>query len=263
MVPVGTDDLDVPLVDPDDGDVERPSPEVVDHDRLVGGVLVSVGDGGRGGLVDDLGDLDAAGLPGPDRGGPLEVVEVGGDGDDGLVDLLPRGLLGILYEMLEEHRAEVLGGVVLPVEAHGDGSVAHVPLERGGVDTGAVGLHVLGVLPYEDVPVVQEAYHRRRDLLPESIGDDYRFVVVLVISGYCRVGCSEIYPNLHIPSVSGTRVYYKRGLGALRNPQSGALLEGPEASQKKVYEIRRRRSSSRMCSRAVSSTFLTWSSHSE
>ena len=200
VVPLGSDDLDVPLADPDYGDVEGPSSQVVDHDGLVGGVLVPVRDRGRGGLVDDLRDLDAAGLAGADGGGPLEVVEVGGDRDDGLVDLLAGGLLGIGDEVLEEHGAQVLGGVVLSVEADRDGSVSHVPLESRGIDSGSVGLHVLGVLAHENVAVVEEAYHRGGDLLSEGVGNHNRFVGVSVISCNCRVRCSEVYSNLHFPS---------------------------------------------------------------
>ena len=212
VVPLGSDDLDVALADPDDGHVERPSPEVVDHDRLVGGVLVSVGDRGGRRLVDDLRDLDAAGLAGADGGGPLEVVEVGGHRDDRLVDLLAGGLLGVGDQMFEKHSAQVLGGVVLAVEAHGYGSVPHVPLERGGVDASAVGLHVLGVLAHQNVTVVEEAYHRGCDLLPEGVGYDNGFVRVSVISCDCRVCCSEVYPNLHFPSKSVIAYYYKNNM---------------------------------------------------
>ena len=208
VVTVRTDDLDVALADPDDGDVEGPASEVVDHERLVVGVLVPVGDRGRGRLVDDLRNLHAAGLAGSDGRGPLEVVEVGGHRDDGLVDLLAGGALGILDQMLEQHGAEVIRGVVLAVEAHGDGPVAHVPLERGGVDPGAVGLHVLGVLSHEDVPVIQEADDGRCDLLAERVRDYHGFAVLGVISCDCRVRCAEVYPNLHVPSDSVSRALY-------------------------------------------------------
>ena len=177
-------------VDLEDGHIEGSSSEVVDHDRLVGRVLVAVGDGRGGRLVDDLLDLDAAGLPGPDRGGPLEIVEIGGDRDDGLLHLLAGGVLGILDQLLQEDGAQVLGRVVLAVEADGDGAVPHAPLERGGVDAGTVGLHVLGVLSDEDVAIIQEADHRRRDLLSECVRDDNRLVVLLVIPCNCRVGRS-------------------------------------------------------------------------
>jgi len=67
--------------------VERAATKVEDEDRLVGALLVeAVREGRGGGLVDDAQHLEARDLAGLLGGLALRVVEVGGDGDDGLVD---------------------------------------------------------------------------------------------------------------------------------------------------------------------------------
>jgi hypothetical protein len=159
VVALGPDDLDVALRNPHDGHVEGASSKVVDHEGpLVGGLVESVCHGRRRGLVDDLEDLDAGGLsPRAYRGGALEVVEVGGDRDHRGVYLLPQGGLRLGYEVPQEHCGEVLGGV-LPAEGfEGVRRVAHPALEGRGDGPGAAGLHVLGVLAYQDLPVLEEA----------------------------------------------------------------------------------------------------------
>ena len=108
-VAVGRLDLDHPLADLEDRDVEGTAAEVVDGHRLVLLLVETVGERGRRRLVHDAEDLE------PGDGArvlgrlPLAVVEVGGNGDDGLGNFLAqirfRRLLG-----LRRIRAEISGG---------------------------------------------------------------------------------------------------------------------------------------------------------
>jgi hypothetical protein len=83
-VAVGGLDLDHALADLEHGDVEGAAAEVVDRDRLVLLLVEAVGQCGRGGLVHDALHVQARDLAGVLGGLALRVVEVGGDGDDGL-----------------------------------------------------------------------------------------------------------------------------------------------------------------------------------
>ena len=66
----------------EEGDVEGSAAEVEDQDELVFLALVqAVGEGGRGGLVDDAQDVQARDLAGFLGGLALGVVEVGRNGD--------------------------------------------------------------------------------------------------------------------------------------------------------------------------------------
>ena len=74
-----------PFADAQDRDVERAAAEVVDRDLLIApGLVEAVGERRRGRLVDDAQDLEPGDLAGVLGRLALGVVEVGGDGDDGL-----------------------------------------------------------------------------------------------------------------------------------------------------------------------------------
>ena len=78
-------------LDVEEGDIEGTTTEIVDEDvaLLVGLVgTETVGDGGSGGLVDDTEDVEAGNGTSILGSLTLVVVEVGGDGDDSLLNLL-------------------------------------------------------------------------------------------------------------------------------------------------------------------------------
>ena len=82
-------DLEHAVADLEHRHVERAAAEVEDEDRLVAAFLVEpVRERGRGRLVDDAQHFEARDLAGLLGGLALGVVEVRGDGDDGLVDRL-------------------------------------------------------------------------------------------------------------------------------------------------------------------------------
>ncbi|CEO96728.1 hypothetical protein PBRA_005332 [Plasmodiophora brassicae] len=103
-------DLEDAVLDCQDGDIERTTTQVKDQDvHLRFGVLVeAVGDGGGGRLVDDTEDVQAGNHTSVLRRLTLRVVEVGGDGDDGVVDGFAEVRLGRLPHLDEDHGRDLL-----------------------------------------------------------------------------------------------------------------------------------------------------------
>merc|ERR1719352_710379 len=177
--------LENALLNGEEGHVEGAAAEVEDeHVALRAAVHVllveTVRDRRRGGLVDDAHAVDAR-----DDGGilgrlALGVVEVRGDGDDGVLDLLAEVRLGNLLHLDEDHGGDLLGGelLLLAVELdldhgllrvaahHFVGPVLDVSLDLGvrelaanhalGVEHGVLGVHrglVLGGITDETLGV--------------------------------------------------------------------------------------------------------------
>jgi hypothetical protein len=121
--------------------IEGASAEVVDQNvaLLVGlASTETVSDSSGGGLVDDTEDVEASDGTGVLGGLPLVVVEVGGDGDDGLLNLLGKLGLGNLLHLDKDHGGDLLGGegLLLAEVLDGDLRAAVVVdnLERPGLD---------------------------------------------------------------------------------------------------------------------------------
>lgn len=108
----GLDSEDTTL-DVEEGNIESTTTEIVDEDvALLLGLAgtETVGNGGSGGLVDDTENVEARDGTGVLGGLTLVVVEVGGDGDDGLSDLLAELGLSDLLHLQEDHGGDLLGG---------------------------------------------------------------------------------------------------------------------------------------------------------
>ena len=111
------------LADLEERDVEGAATEVEDEDELVLLALVeAVGQRGRGRLVDDAQDVQARDLAGLLGGLALGVVEVRGDGDDGVGDRLAEVGLRVALELLQDAGADLLGVVLLAVDVVGASS---------------------------------------------------------------------------------------------------------------------------------------------
>ena len=192
VVAGGGKNLDDAVADLEDGHVERAAAEVIDHDLLVGFLVQTVGQSGRGRLVDDALDVEASDLAGVLRRLTLGVGEVGGNGDDGLGDGLTQIGLGVALELLQDHRADLLRGVALAVD--GDLVVgAHLTLD--GHD-GAVGVRdglTLGGLADHALAVLRKSDDGRRGAVAFGVRDDDGLAALH--DGHAAVGGAEIDTN--------------------------------------------------------------------
>ncbi len=175
-VAVGGLHLDDALTDLQQGDVEGATAQVEDEDGLVLLLVQSVRQGRRRRLVDDPQHVQAGDLPGLLGGLPLGVVEVGGDRDHGVGDVLAQVGLRVPLQLLQHPRGDLLRGVPLAVDVallrEPPVVVAHVPLDgpRGA-------LHVrhglpLGDLADQHLAVLGERHDRRGRTGPLRVGDD-------------------------------------------------------------------------------------------
>lgn len=108
----GLDSEDTAL-DVQERNIESTTTEIVDKDVtfLVGlSRTQTVGNSGGSGLVNDTENVQASNGTGVLGGLTLVVVEVSGDGDDGLGDLLAELGLSNLLHLGENHGGDLLGG---------------------------------------------------------------------------------------------------------------------------------------------------------
>ncbi len=166
-------DLKDTVAELEDGDIKRSAAEVVDKHRGLALLVDTVGERARGRFVDDPEHLEAGDGSCILRRLPLSVVEVGGDRDDSLLDLLAQVLLCVHLQFLEDHRGDLLRRVTLVPD--GDLLVcAHLALDR--LD-GAV--RVRDRLPLCDaadqsLTVLGEGYDRRGGPAALCVRDDHR-----------------------------------------------------------------------------------------
>ena len=96
--------LEDPVADFEGRDVKRAAAKIIDRDFFVGLFVEPVGQRGGGWLVDDALHVESGDLAGILRRIALRVVEIGGDGDDGLGDFFTQLGFGIGLEFAENHR---------------------------------------------------------------------------------------------------------------------------------------------------------------
>ena len=107
--------LEHAVADLQDRNVERATAEVIDRDGAGLRLVETVGERRRGRLVDDAEHFQARDLAGVLGGLTLRVVEVGRNGDDRLIDLLPEiGFRGLLH-LLKDERRDLRGRILLAV----------------------------------------------------------------------------------------------------------------------------------------------------
>ena len=157
---------------------------------LVVALLVEpVGERGRGRLVDDAQHLEAGDLARLLGGGALGVVEVGRDGDDGLVDGVAEVGLGVPLQLLQDAGRDLLGVYFLPSMS----IVQLVPMWRltdRMVRSGLVMAWRLATSPTRTSPDLENADDRRRRPAPFGVGDDDRLAGLE--DAHDRVGGAEV-----------------------------------------------------------------------
>ena len=115
-VAVGRLHLEHAVADLEDRNIEGAAAEVVDRDGAGLLLVEAVGERGRGRLVDDAHHLEAGDLAGVLGGLALGVVEVGGNGDDGLLDLLAEIGFRRLLHLLQDEGGDLRGRILLAVD---------------------------------------------------------------------------------------------------------------------------------------------------
>ena len=139
--PADADHLEVVSQHFEDGDVERPSAEVVDQDRLIAVLVHSVGDRRGAGLGDQTEDVQAGSLPGQAGVLLLIVGEVGRHADHDVLHLFAEILAGGVDELAQNEAGDLDRAVLLPAQLDAVIAVAHVSLDGQhglvGVDQGA------------------------------------------------------------------------------------------------------------------------------
>ena len=191
-VAVGGKDFDNAVADVQNGDIERAAAEVIDHDLLLGFLVDAVGQSGCGRLIDDTLDVKTRDLACVLGGLTLCVVEVCGNGDNGLGDGAAQICLGVRLQLLQDHRGDLLRGVLLAVDV--DFIIgAHVALD--GRD-GAVGVRdglTLCDLTDHTLTGLRERDDGRGGAVAFGIGDDDGFAAFH--DCYTAVGCTKIDTN--------------------------------------------------------------------
>ncbi|ROW15263.1 hypothetical protein VPNG_02959 [Cytospora leucostoma] len=117
-VTVGGLDLENTVLDLQHGDIESTTTKIVDSDNTVSLLLETVGQSSSGRLVDDTENVKAGDLTGILGSLTLGVVEVGGDGNDGVLDGLAEVSLGGLLHLLEDEATNLGRRVALSTGRH-------------------------------------------------------------------------------------------------------------------------------------------------
>ena len=112
-ITVGGLHLEHTLVNLEDGDIEGTSTKIEDGDDAVGILVKTVSKSSGGGLVDDTEDVKTGNLTGILGGLTLRVVEVGRDGDDGVLDGLAEVGLGSLLHLVQDETTDLRRRVLL------------------------------------------------------------------------------------------------------------------------------------------------------
>ena len=223
-------DVERPLADLEDRDVERPATKVVYGDHLLVRLVQPVGERGGRRLVDDAKNVQPRDLSGGLRRLPLRVVEVCGHSYDRLGHLVAQVCFRIGLQLLQNHRAEL--GRRVGLVAHPDARVAvgcgvdlvgqdlEVTLHFGVVEAAAHQAldrehgvirvrHALTLrhLPDEPLAVLRDRDDGRRR--PAALGVGHHDGLAAFHYPDAAICCSKVYSNC-----SRHRYHSSRGLRA-------------------------------------------------
>ena len=117
-IAVGGFDFDHSLAHRQDGNIERAAAEVVDGDGFVLLLVESVGQGGRGGLVDDAHHFEAGDLSRILGGLALGVIEIRWNRDHSLGHLAAQVGFGRFLQLRENHGGNLGRRLLLAIDVH-------------------------------------------------------------------------------------------------------------------------------------------------
>ena len=159
-IALGGLDLENPLADIQQGDIEGATAQVEDqHGLLLIGLVQAIGQSRRGGLVYDAVHGQPGDLAGLLRPLAFGIAEIGGHRDDRIGDGLTEIGLRIPLQLLQHHGADLLGTVHLVVD--GDGPIgAHMPFDRTNRPIGVGDGLPLGDLTDQNLARLGEGHHR-------------------------------------------------------------------------------------------------------
>mmetsp|Transcript_66490 Transcript_66490/g.105215 ORF Transcript_66490/g.105215 Transcript_66490/m.105215 type:complete len:271 (-) Transcript_66490:42-854(-) len=217
-VTVGGYDLKNAIVDGQEGHIKGTSSKVVDQDVLLRLLVQTVGDGCRGGFVDDAQHVHPRNGASIFGGLALRIVEICGDSNNRMLHFFAQVVLGSLLHLGENHRRHLLGShdLVLALDLHADHWLAglvhdgiwqqfDVLLHRGileastnealhveqglrGVDGGLV----LGCLSDEPF-IICEGHIGRGNAIALVVGDD--LYSAILVNANARISGTEIDAN--------------------------------------------------------------------
>jgi len=110
-VTVGGLNIEDTFINGEDGDIEGTTTEIEDEDVLVSFLLFveTVGNSGGGGLVDNTSNVELGDGSGILGGLTLRIVEIGGDGDDGIGDFFTEVSFSDVLHLGEDHGGDFFG----------------------------------------------------------------------------------------------------------------------------------------------------------
>jgi hypothetical protein len=112
-ITVGGLDLEDTLLDLQNGDIESTTTQIVDSDNTVSLLLKTVGKSSSSGLVDNTENVQTSNLTSILGSLTLRVVEVSGDGNDGVLNGLAEIGLGGLLHLVEDEATNLRRRVLL------------------------------------------------------------------------------------------------------------------------------------------------------
>ena len=115
----GSLDLKSPIIDSQKGDIKGTATQVVDNDlTLATSAIKTISDSGGCGFVDDTDDVKPSDDASVFRSLSLVVIEVGGDGYDGVLHRLPKVTLCHIPHLAQDHCGNFLGAEVAGFALH-------------------------------------------------------------------------------------------------------------------------------------------------
>jgi len=95
--------LEDTVINGQNGDIESATTEIEHDDVLLVLFVEAIGDGSGGRLVDDTENLETRNSASILGGLPLRIVEVSGDSDDGVLDVLSEVALSDFLHLSKDH----------------------------------------------------------------------------------------------------------------------------------------------------------------